>query len=149
GREREWGVDGPKPSRKESNGRGKMREPEFAHEKVVKLEAEAGRDVRVRTLLFREADVEPDRAPARVDRAAIRGFHDAAATAAADEEAARRRGNGERPLGHQARQLARLGVVAPERSVGAQPGGPEEHDGVVDALLLERVQRLEILGEDA
>src|SRR5207244_1388852 len=54
-----------------------------------------------------------------------------------------------RPLGHQARQLARLGVVSPEGSVGAQPGGAEEHDGVVDALPLEHVQGLEVLGEDA
>ena len=54
-----------------------------------------------------------------------------------------------RPLGHQARELARLGVVAAERPVGAQPRRAEEHDRVVDALPLERVQGLEVLGEDA
>src|SRR5439155_17440166 len=32
--------------------------------------------------------------------------------------------------------------------VGAEPRGPEEHDGVVDAMLSESIQRLEILREN-
>src|SRR5262249_56744276 len=46
------------------DGAREVREPELAHEEVVELEPEAGRDVRVRTLLVRESDVEADRAPA-------------------------------------------------------------------------------------
>ena len=63
----------------------------------------------------------------------------------------RRAGDGirQRPFGHQARELARLGVVARKRSVGAHPRGAEEHDGVMHARALERVQGLEVLGEDA
>src|SRR5262249_27092858 len=124
-------------------------EPELAHEEVVELVAEAGADVAVRALLVRESDVEPDRPSARVGGAAVGGLHDPSPTAAADEQPARRRTGPARPLRYQTRELERLGVVAPERSVAAHPGGSEEHDGVVDTLALEGVQRLEILGEDA
>src|SRR5262249_13959054 len=128
---------------------GEVREPELPHEEVVELEPEAGRDPRVRALLVRETDVEADGASARVVRAAVRGFHDARPAAATDEKAARRRRDLPRPLRDQARQLAGLLVVVREGSLGGEPGGAEEDDGVVDALPLERVKGLEVLGEDA
>ena len=54
-----------------------------------------------------------------------------------------------RPQRDEARQLARVVVVAAERPVGLQARGAEEHDGAADPLALERMQRLQVLGEDA
>src|SRR5207253_1756893 len=83
-------VERAEAAGKNDDGAREVCEPELAHEEVVELEPEAGRDVGVRALLVREADVEPDRAPARVGRAAVCGFHDAGPAAAADEKAVRR-----------------------------------------------------------
>src|SRR5262249_19521598 len=87
-------------------------------------------------------------AAARVLGAAVRRLHDAATAPRADDEPLRLVGERLRPLGAQARQLAGLGVVASQRPVLGEPGRPEEDDGVLHPLLAERVQGLQVLGED-
>ena len=128
---------------------GEMREPELAHEEVVELEGQPGRDVGIGPLLVRQPDVEPDRLAARVGGAAVGGLHDAAAAARAHDAVADLRRKLHRPQRDEARQLARVVVVAAERPVGSQARGSEEHDRAADLLALERVQRLQVLGEDA
>src|SRR5262252_1430057 len=126
-----------------------MREPQLAHEEVVKLEAQTFRDVGIGTLLVRQSDVEPDRAPARIRGAAIRGLHDAGAATGADEEAIVAGLERLRPFGDHAGQLASLAVVAAQRAVFCQPRGAEEDDRVVDSMLAECAERLQILREDS
>src|SRR5207244_13333622 len=101
-------VERAEPAGKDDHGPREVGEPELAHEEVVELEPEAGRDVGIRALLVWEADVEPDRAAAGVGRSPVRRFHDAGSAAAADEKPPRRGCDALRPLGHQTRQLARL-----------------------------------------
>src|SRR5262249_44805352 len=54
-----------------------------------------------------------------------------------------------RPQCDEMRKLARFGVIAAQRPRLAQTRRAEEHDGVADARARERMQRLQILGEDA
>src|SRR5690606_30097971 len=108
--------------------------PQLAHEEVMELEAETGRDVRIRPLLVRQSDVEPDRASAGLGRAAIRGLHDAAPAAGADHE---RRGislQRQRPFGQAARELSGFRVVSAEWPVLAKPRRAEEDDRLLYPL---------------
>ena len=100
-------------------------------------------------LLVRQADIETDGLAARLRGAAIRRLHDAPASARANDVAMLVGGQRLRPFGDQPRKLARLLVVASERTVRLQPGRAEEHDRVVNAGLLEASQRLEVFREDA
>ena len=59
-------VERAEPAREHDQRARQVREPELAHEEVVELEPELGRDVRVRTLLVRQPDVEADRPAAGV-----------------------------------------------------------------------------------
>jgi hypothetical protein len=124
-----------------------VREPELAHEEVVELERQPRREVWVRALLVGEADVEADGPTAGLQGAPVRRFHDAAAPAGADDEPLVA-GEGLRPEGQQARQLARLVVVATERASAGDPGRPEEDDGVMDPFPAEPAERLQVLGQD-
>src|ERR1700682_6013816 len=66
-----------------------VREPELAHEEIAELEQQLARDVRVRPLLVRKPDVEPDRPTAGLSRTTVRRLHDAASAAGADNVSAR------------------------------------------------------------
>ena len=59
-------IEGPEAAREDDQGTRQVREPQLAHEEVVKLERQARRDEGVRALLMREPDVEADGAPARI-----------------------------------------------------------------------------------
>src|SRR5690606_15815959 len=142
-------VQRAEPARKRDHRAGEMREPELAHEEVMELEAEPGRDVRIRPLLVRQADVEPDRAPARVARAAVRGLHDPAAPAGADDERLGPPVHRQRPFRHEPGKLARLGVVAAERPVRSEPGRSEEDHGLLHVLAAQGLHRLQVLRENA
>src|SRR5439155_14572658 len=63
GQDLEQLVERAEAAGKDDDGAREVREPELAHEEVVELEREAGRDVGVRALLMREADVGPEWAP--------------------------------------------------------------------------------------
>ena len=67
---------------------GQIGEPILAHEEVVELEVERGRDVGVRRLLEGQLDVESDGLAAGLVGAAVGGLHDAGAAAGGDDEAA-------------------------------------------------------------
>ena len=105
-----------------------MGEPQLAHKKVVELEAQVMRDVKVRPLLVGQADVEPHGPAARFGRAPVGGLHDARATARADDVAVqvqvRRKPLG--PFGNEPRELAGFLVVAAERPVGRDPVEPKK-----------------------
>ena len=87
--------------------------------------------------------------PLRVGCASVRGLHDPAAPSRADEKAVRRGFQPLGPLGDEARELAGFGVVPPEWSFCAESRRTEEHDGVVDALPLEDLKWLDVLGKNA
>src|SRR5271157_394617 len=53
-------VERAKTAGKNHQPLGQVREPEFAHEKIMKLEVERRRDVRVRILLKGQIDIEAD-----------------------------------------------------------------------------------------
>ena len=78
-----------------------MGEPQLAHEKIVKLERQAARDVRIGPLLVRQTDIQADRSSARFGRAAIGRLHDAGAAAGADHVAVTIRPKPLRPGGDQ------------------------------------------------
>src|SRR5260370_42367780 len=65
---------------------GEIREPELAHEEVMELEREIGRDVGIGPLLERQADVQADGFAARVGGALVGGLHDTGASAGTDDE---------------------------------------------------------------
>src|SRR5208337_3289955 len=76
---------------------GDLREPQFAHEEIVKIEAELGADVRVRKLFVRQLDGQADGFASSFVSAAIGGFHDSGSAAGANYEATRTRPQGESP----------------------------------------------------
>ena len=63
-------------------------EVKLPHREVVELEAQIGRDVRIRLLLVRQVDVEADALRAGFERAAVGGLHDAGPAAGHDDELA-------------------------------------------------------------
>ncbi len=84
-------------ARKNDEGFGNLREPKFAHEEIMKIEAELGTDVGVGELLVGQFDRKADGFAAGFDGAAIGGFHNARAAAGANDEAARPGSESERP----------------------------------------------------
>src|SRR5665811_2041785 len=72
GQQLEQLVEGAKPSRKNDQRLRQVGEPQLAHEEVVELEVQVGRDVRVGHLLEGQMNVEPDGLAARFGSAAIR-----------------------------------------------------------------------------
>ena len=63
-----------------------VREPELPHEEVMELEMQAVGDVRVGALFEWQPDVEPDRLPSGLARAAIGRFHDPGTAARGHDE---------------------------------------------------------------
>ena len=139
-------VERAEAARKSDQRVRQVREPQLAHEEVVELEAQLGRDIGVGTLLLRQADVEPDAAPAGERGAAVGRFHDAGTTARAHQQPP---AEAAAPLGHQPRQLRGLIEIAPEVAAGAQPCRAEEHDRGADAREAEGAQRRQVFRDDA
>src|SRR5271168_3805511 len=137
-------VERAEPARKHDQRPREMREPQLAHKKIVKLERQRARDVRIGPLLMRQPDVQPDGPAARVGGAAIGRFHDTGAAAGADHVAVTVRSKALRPLRDQPRELAGLIVIAPERTFGRNPRRAEEHDRLVYLLAAKDSKRLEI-----
>ena len=79
-------VHGAEAAGEDNESFGQIREPELAHEEVVKLEVERGRDELVRMLLERELDVQANTLAPGLMSAEICGFHDARASAGGDDE---------------------------------------------------------------
>src|SRR5271170_5169904 len=82
-------VHSAKTAGENDQGFGDLREPELAHEEVVKIKAELRADVSVRELLVGQLDGETDRFATGFDGAAIGGLHDTGPAAGTNYEAAR------------------------------------------------------------
>ncbi len=104
-------VEGAEAAGKDNEGFGDLREPQFAHEKIMEIEAELGTDVRIRELLVGQFDGKADRFAAGFIGAAIGSFHDAGPSAGTDNKAARARAERKRPRGDLVGELARLLVI--------------------------------------
>jgi hypothetical protein len=116
----------PKPPGKHDQRLRQIREPQLAHEEVVELEAQLGRDVRVGKLLERQADIQADGLASGIGRAAIGRFHNARPAAGADHEAVRAvLGELRGPLGDHAGQRARIAVILRQGPVVAHAGRAE------------------------
>ena len=76
---------------------GNLREPEFAHKEIMKIEAELRTDVGVGELLVGQFDGKTDGFAAGFDGATIGGFHDAGTAAGANDETARPGSERQRP----------------------------------------------------
>ena len=91
---------------------GHLREPQFAHEKIMEAEIQFFGDVGIGALLVRQLDAEADRRTACIGRAAVCGFHDARAAAGTDDESLGMQAERHRPAGDAAGKFARFFVVA-------------------------------------
>src|SRR6185312_8305954 len=80
---------------------------------------------------------------------AVRRLHDPAAPARADDVPVLVRGQPLRPNSDQPRKLARLLIVAPERTVRRQPRRAEKDDRVAHAQAAKPLERFEVLRQDA
>src|SRR5438067_1362365 len=126
-------VERAEAAREDHEALGRLHEHRLARVEVV--EGEADVDVRVRVLLMRQLDVEADREPAALARAAVRGLHHARPAA---------RDDGEPRLGEALPHLARLPVG---RVLLVDPGRAEDSDpGPADPL--DRGEALEELVRD-
>src|SRR5262245_17931444 len=79
-------VERAEASRKNDERLRQVRKPELAHEEVVELEVKVVRNVRIRPLLVRKADVQTNRLAACLGGAAIGRFHDAGTAAGGDDK---------------------------------------------------------------
>jgi hypothetical protein len=104
-------VDGAEAAGKNHQRFGEIGEPELAHEEIVELEVERGRDVRIGILLEREIDVEADGFASGFVGAEVGGFHDAGTTAGGNDEAAAAGGNLNGPFCKKKSEAARVLVV--------------------------------------
>ena len=91
---------------------GQICKPELTHEKVMELEVERGRDVRIRILLKGQMDVEADRFPSSFVGAEICRFHDAGAAAGGDDKTMALGGDLCGPFGEQEGKPSCVLVVA-------------------------------------
>ena len=105
-------VEGAEAAGKNHQRLGQIGEPQLAHEEVVELEVERGRDVGIGPLLEGQQDVHADGFAAGLVRAAVGRFHNAGTAAGGDDETMLARGDGFGPLREQLRQAARVFVVA-------------------------------------
>src|ERR1035438_9305915 len=104
-------VDGAEAAGKNHQRFGEIGEPELAHEEIVELEVERGRDVLVGILLEGQIDVEADGFASGLVGTEVGGFHDAGTTAGGDDEAVAAGGNLNGPLGKKKSQASRVLVV--------------------------------------
>ena len=114
----------------------------------MKLERQLRRDVGIGALLERKADVQTDGLRIRLRSAAIGRFHDSRTAARANNETVQRIIQIVRPLSQTAGEIARVVIIARARTLLANAGRAEEHDGVTDFLAAEMRERLQILGEE-
>src|SRR5690606_14131446 len=85
-------------------------EVHLAQRKIMELEAQLRRHIRIGALLVWQHDVEPDRLRTDIRRTAIRRLHDRWTTARTDDEMMATFGIG-RELRGNARELARLVII--------------------------------------
>ena len=104
-------VHGAESARENDQGFRDLREPQFAHEKIMEVEAQFAADEAIGKLFVRQLDAQADGFSAGFGCAAIRCFHDAGAAAAADDEAARVLAERHGPGSDAAREFARLFVI--------------------------------------
>ena len=133
GEQLEHFVERPKAPRKHHQRLGQVGEPQLAHEEVVELEVQVGRDVRVGNLLEGQIDVQPDGLAASLECAAVGRFHDARSAAGANHKAVARLADGLGPFRDQEGQLARGLVIARHFEIGL---------GALQALLRIRRSRV-------
>ncbi len=81
-------VERPEAAGEDHEALGRLHEHRLAHVEVLEGQAEV--DVRVQRLLVRQLDVEADREPAALARAAVGGLHHARPAAGDDGEAGQR-----------------------------------------------------------
>ena len=105
-------VHSAKAARENDESFGDLREPKFAHEEIVEIEAELRTDISVGELLVGQFDREADGFSAGFKGAAIGGFHYPRTAAGADDKAARFGTEGQRPTGDTVGELASFLVVA-------------------------------------
>src|SRR5581483_1181960 len=86
GQDFEQFIHGSKAAREDHQGLGEVREPEFTHEEIMKLEVQRRRDVRVRVLLERKMNVQTDGLALGFMGAEVGGFHDAGAASGGNDE---------------------------------------------------------------
>ena len=142
-------VQRPEASGKNHQRTREVREPKLAHEKIVELEGQLAGNIGVGPLLMGQSYVETDSPSARFRGTSIRGLHDPAASARADDVSMCMRGEIFGPCGDESRELAGLLVVATERTVRSKPGGAKENDSFVDAFASKTAQWLEIFSKYA
>src|SRR5580704_16722378 len=94
---------------------------------------------------MRQPDVQPNGSTAGFGGAAVGRLHDAGAAARADHVPVSMRPKTLRPGRDQSRELARLLVVASERTVWSNPRRAEEHDCLMYLLAAKDPKRFEIL----
>ena len=82
-------VHGSEAARKDDERFGELREPQLAHEEIVKLKVEPGTDVRIRPLLMRQFDAQTHGLTSGLSGAAVGRFHNAWTASGADDEAPR------------------------------------------------------------
>ena len=100
-----------KAAGKDDEGFGDLREPQFAHEEIMKIEAELRADVGVGELLVGELDREADGFAAGFDGAAIGSLHDAWTAPGANDEAARLGSKRQRPGSNLVGEMPRFLVI--------------------------------------
>src|SRR5260370_8817637 len=98
-----------------------MREPQLAHEEVVKLEGQAARDVGIGQLLVGQPDVKPNSSSAGLGSAAIGGLHDSGTTSRADHVSVNVGPKTLSPDRDETRNLSDLLVPTPYRPVAPKP----------------------------
>ena len=104
-------VEGAEAAGEDDEGFGEVGEPELAHEEVVELEVERGRDVTVGMLLEGKLDIEADGLGAGLVGSAVGGLHDAGSSAGGDDVAMARAGKGLGPGGDEIGQFTSIFVV--------------------------------------
>ena len=126
--------------RPESAGEGDQRpctqqKVHLAQGKVVEAQRQVRRDIGIRQLLGRQPDVEPDTRCASLERAAIRGLHDAGATPGDDDEMVAVALLW--LLRQDVRELPRLGIEAAQVQI---PSRPRQARAVDVTAVLQRIE---------
>src|SRR5690348_2165719 len=79
-------IHGAEPAREDDERFGELRKPQFAHEEIMEAKVQLWRNEAIGTLFMRQLNAQADRRTAGFRSAAIRGFHDARASAGTDDK---------------------------------------------------------------
>jgi hypothetical protein len=168
-------VEGAEAARKDDQRPGPQQEVQLAQGEVVEAEAEVRRDVGIGILLVGQVDVEADGLGSHVVRSAVGGLHDPRPAAGRDDDAGILRARsgaahqptelashvvvaalGEDPLGSRQPPGDRRVVAGPRSGAQLLDGSArgrrladsraaEDHDRMVDPVLLEQPLGLEVV----